>query len=506
MDWLRNFAARYGPFALAGTLALGLAACASQATQRPAAVEIEVDGPRAAERLSEAIRIKTISESGEDSVTPVEAFAELHEFLKMRFPAAHTALKREVVKREMDKGEVVDTPSLLYTWEGSDPSKAPILLAAHMDVVPVEKGTEDKWLVDDPYAGTIDAEGMIWGRGALDDKLSVLGLLEAVEVLLRQGFKPQRTIYLGFGHDEELEGEGAMAIAAELEKRGQPLAYVLDEGSIIGVGLVPGVDKPVAMIGVAEKGYLSIELIAKSEGGHSSIPPEETSIGRLARALDRLQNNPLPAEIRPPVSDMLAALAPEMSTVQGLAMENQWLFGGIITSMLTDAPTSNAMVRTTTAPTIIEGGTKDNVLPQEAKATVNFRILPDDSIESVVRHVKEAIDDPEIEVAPIMASASEPVPPADIGSESYGMVERTVQEIFPQAVVAPALVIAATDSRHYQNVTDNIFRFLPVTLDSDRLAGMHGNNERLETSSYERLIAFYVRLMRNSQLMGNSVS
>ena len=496
MDRLRSLAARYGPLALAGTLALGLAACASQATQRPAKVEIEVDRPKAAERLSEAIRIKTIS-WGPGLAVESKAFRDLHSFLEQEYSVAHTVLKREVVNEF----------SLLYTWPGSDPSLEPILLTAHLDVVPIERGTEDLWR-NDPFSGLIDDDGMIWGRGALDDKLSVLGLFEAVEVLLRQGFTPQRTIYFGFGHDEELEGEGAKAIAEKikLKEPGPPLAFVLDEGSIIGVGLVPGVEKPVAMIGVAEKGYLSIRLIAKSEGGHSSTPPQETAVGRLARALDRLQNNRLPAELRAPVSDMLAALAPEMSTGQGLAVENQWLFGGIIASMLTEDPTSNAMVRTTTAPTIIKGGQKDNVLPQEATATVNFRILPGDSIASVRRHVEEVIGDPLVTVEPIMESASEPVPPADIASDSYRMVQLTTRQIFPETVVVPALVVAATDSRHYQGVTDNIFRFLPVTLDGERLAGIHGNNERLETSSYERLIAFYVQLMRNSQQMKTSAS
>ncbi len=486
---LRVGGAPFGRCLLAGALALTLSGCASRSVEPPAPVEIQLDRPGAAARLSQAIRIKTNSAAlNTENEEEEAAFGKLHELLRRDFKVAHKALKRETVNRH----------SLLYTWPGADQSLKPILFAAHMDIVPVEQNTADKW-TNKPFSGAIDEEGMIWGRGALDDKLSVLGLLEAVEFLLDQDFVPRRTIYLAFGHDEELEGEfGANAIATLLQRRGQSLEYVLDEGSIIGKGFVDGVDKPVAMIGVAEKGYLSVELTARAEGGHSSVPPEETAIGRLARALDRLRNNPLPAEIRPPVSDMLEALASEMPTFQRVAMRNQWLFGGLVTSLLTGAPTSNAMVRTTTAPTKIGGGFKDNVLPQTATATVNFRILPEDSIESVVRHVERVVADDMVEIEPIEKSASQPVKPSDIDSESYRVVARTAREIFPEAVVAPALVIAATDSRHYRIVTDNIFRFLPVTLDADRLSGMHGNGERLEIASYERLIAFYIQLMRNS--------
>lgn len=475
--------ARYGRSLVAAASGLALAACAVAPGERPAAVEIDLIRPGAAERLAEAIRIPTIS-WGDDKPTEVEAFDRLHAFLERSYPVAHATLEREIVNQH----------SRLYTWRGTDRTKQPILLAAHLDVVP----PVGEWQ-HDPFSGTIDEDGMIWGRGALDDKLSVLGLLEAVEQLVAEGFTPERTIYLAFGHDEELEGElGAQTMAAMLEARGQSLAYVLDEGLVVGLDLVPGVAKPVAMIGVAEKGYLSIELTAKEAGGHSSTPPPITAIGRLARAIDRLQSNQLPAEIRPPVSEFLEAVAPEMSTFEQIAMSNQWLFGGLVASMLTDGQNSNAMVRTTTAPTIIKAGSKDNVLPQEASATVNFRILPGEDSESVTAHVVRVIDDELVEVAPIQASASDPIPASDTDTDSYREVERTVQQIFPEAVVAPALVIASTDSRHYRKLTDNIYRFLPVTLDAERLSGIHGTDERLESDAYRRLIGFYIQLMRNS--------
>jgi len=476
-----------GPIA-AVVLALALAACATrEAEPPPAPVEIAVDAEAAAGRLAEAVRIPTVS-WGPGLGTEGAAFDRLHALLEASYPKVRETLTREVVNAH----------SRLYTWEGSGAGgEKPILLMAHLDVVPIAKDTEGDW-TQEPLSGLIDGEGMIWGRGSLDDKLSVLGLLEAVEQLLEEGFTPRRTVYLAFGHDEEIDGaRGALAIASLLEQRGVRLDYVLDEGSIIGLDLVPGVDKPVAMIGVAEKGYLSLRLTATGAGGHSSIPPEQTAIGRLARALTRLEERPMPAELRSPVAEMLVAVAPEMPFVQRLAMENQWAFGPLVAGQLTGAPTSNAMVRTTAAPTVIKGGIKDNVLPQEASAVVNFRVLPGDSIAGVTRHVKTAIDDPGIAVE-VFGTANEPSEVSDMGSESFRVLRRTVREVFPKVVVAPALVIAATDSRHYRDVADNTYRFLPVSLTAERLAGMHGTNERLETESYADLIRFYIQLLRNS--------
>lgn len=471
-----------------------LGACARQSVEVVPAVEIPFETDLlAAERLAEALKIRTISA---DLPGAKDEFLKLHELLETKFVRVHEAMPPVKVKEL----------SLLYTWPGRDPSLKPILLIAHMDVVPANG---DNWENGKgPFSGAIDAEGMIWGRGSLDDKLSVLGLLEAVDYLLGKKFSPERTIYLGFGHDEELDGEGAQAIAARLQEElaGRKLEFVLDEGLVIGVGgLVPGVDKPVALIGLAEKGYLSLRLTVEGTGGHSSTPPEEGAIVKLARAIDRLKRSPLPAEIRSPVAEMLDAVAPEMSFVRRTAMTNRWLFGGLVTSQLAGDHTSNAMVRTTTAPTMIKSGDKDNVLPQEAYAIVNFRILPGDSVASVTRYVREVIDDPSIAVedcndrpVPKCGAANEPSAVSDANSDSFEILRQTVQEIFPGTVVAPALVIAATDSRHYGEIADNTYRFLPVPLTSKRLEGIHGTDERLESAHYAALIHFYIQLIRNA--------
>jgi carboxypeptidase PM20D1 len=467
-------------------LALAGCAAATSPVTAPSAATIDVDVDGAAKRLAEAVRIPTVS-SEPDAARRDATFGEFHALLARHYPAVTGALQRAIVNGS----------SLLYTWPGRHPAAKPILLMAHLDVVPVEAGTEGGWR-HDAYAGVIDDAGVIWGRGTLDDKLGVLGIMEAATYLLANGFQPRRTIYFAFGHDEETGGEaGAAAISARLAARGVDLDFVLDEGSIIAVGLVPGVDRPVALIGTAEKGYLSLRLTATGTGGHSSMPPAENAIGRLARAIRRLERNPMAAEIRPPVSEMFDAIAPELPFVQRAAIGMPWLFEPVLISDLYGAPATNASLRPTAAPTMITGGVKDNVLPQEASVVFNFRILPGDTIDDVFAHVRAAIDDPAISIE-ALPGANNPSAVSDSSSESFQTLRRTVQQVFPNVVVAPALVVAATDSRHFAPIADNVYRFLPVALDADQLGGMHGTNERLDSAAYGDVIRFYIRLLENA--------
>ncbi|MEX0582719.1 MAG: M20/M25/M40 family metallo-hydrolase, partial [Sneathiella sp.] len=336
----------------------------------------------AAARLAEAVRIKTISVS-RNSPPATSEFDRLHLLINSSFPLVNEKLKREVVSNH----------SLLYIWEGSDPTLPPILLMGHMDVVPVEPGTEGDWQ-EEPFSGVIK-DGIIWGRGTLDDKLSVFAILEAAELQLAAGFIPKRTLYFAFGHDEEIGGEmGAGKIAALLKSRGVNLAFTLDEGMVIVQGLMPGIDTPIAFIALAEKGYLTLQLTATTEGGHSSIPPRTTAIGKLARAITRIEENRLPAALNAPASDMFDTLSPHMSLPLKAIISNRWLLDPLLVSELGKGGATNAMVRTTTAVTIAEGGTKDNVLPSQASATINFRLLPGTSIQDVIDHVRNVIDDP----------------------------------------------------------------------------------------------------------------
>ena len=476
------------------TLAFGLAAvvCLARVSVLPspsaaggeAAPAIGLDDQGAVARLAASLRLQTVSYEDRARIDPA-AFDAFAAHLQASFPRAHRALKREAVGH-----------SLLYTWSGRDPAGPPILLTAHMDVVPVEPGTEQGW-TQPPFGGVV-ADGFVWGRGARDDKSSVLALMEAVEWLLAADYQPPRTVYLAFGHDEEIGGQqGARAIAALLKSRGVRAQFLLDEGSAVLEGLVPGVTRRVAAIMAAEKGYFTVRLSAREQGGHSSRPPPQTAIGRLARAVARVQDSPMPTRLERPVTDMLDRLAPEMAFGQRLVLANRWLFGPAIRARFAADPTTNALVRTTTAPTVFHAGIKDNVLPSEATALVNFRLLPGDRIEDVLAHVRAAIDDPGVEVAPGSDFNSEASAPAPTSGPAWDLLARTTQEVFPDAVLSTGLVIGATDARNYEGVFESRYNFSPSVLTAADLPTVHGTNERIAVDNYLGMIRFYVRLLQN---------
>ncbi|HEV8400233.1 MAG TPA: M20 family peptidase [Gemmatimonadales bacterium] len=452
----------------------------------PPYAPVVLDTAGATARLAGALQFRTISY--DESVSPSGAeFTRFHEYLRTRFPKLHARLKREVTNGF----------SLLYTWQGSDTSLAPILLMAHQDVVPVE--AESTWTYP-PFAGHV-ADGYVWGRGALDDKGNLMAILEAIEQLVALDVAPRRTIYLAFGHDEEVGGRnGATQTAALLASRGVHLQFVLDEGGAITTGLVPGIASPVALVGIAEKGYVSLELTAHAQGGHSSMPPPGTAIGILGEAVTELEEDQMPRRISGATAAMLDYIGPEMAFSRRVALGNRWLLSSLIERQFGATPSGNAMLRTTTAPTILAAGVKDNVLPSTARAVVNFRILPGDSIAGVVAHATEAIDDPRVTIRVIPESAVEPSPVSPDTSESFLTMERTLRQVAPGVIVTPWLVVGGTDSRHFDKLTANVYRSGALTLTAADLGRIHGTNERVAISDYARNIAFYIQLIRNSAL------
>jgi carboxypeptidase PM20D1 len=475
---------------LAAVLAFNVVSHGSRQMQVAAVPRAAVDAQAAATRLAEAIRFKTIS-SYEEPDQHAEALRGMQAHIEKSFPAFHAAAKREIVADY----------SLLYSWEGSDPNTSnpkaqPIALLAHQDVVPVAPGTDKDWQ-QPPYDGVI-ADGFIWGRGSWDDKGNLYSMLEAAEAMAREGFRPKRTIYFAFGHDEETAGTaGAKNIAALLASRGVKLDFVIDEGLLITEGIMKGLEKPAALIGVAEKGYATLVLTAHATPGHSSMPPRQTAIGMMSAALARLEDHRLPMQIRGTVAEMFDTLAPEMSGFNRVALSNLWLFRPLLLREFEKSGPTEAMVRTTTALTIFNAGDKDNVLPGNAAASVNFRLIPGDTQGSVIDHVRDTIDNDRISIEPF-AGNTDPPPVTATASPSYRMLTRTIREIYPDVIVAPGLMIAATDSRHYAGITDRIFRFSPVRANSDDLKRFHGTNERLSIEGYADMIRFYRRLIENS--------
>jgi carboxypeptidase PM20D1 len=472
---------------LAAIMAIRAAGLESRQPPAGEPVSIEVDMAAVTARFSRALTFPTISPQEEED-RDVEIFLAFHDFLAESFPATHEALLRETVNEL----------SLVYTWQGRNPALDPVLLMGHMDVVPVIPGTEDDW--DQPPFGGVVAEGLIWGRGAIDDKAGLMSVLEAVEQLVAGGHQPERTIYLAFGHDEEVGGDlGARVIAEMFENRGiGPFAMVLDEGGMITDGMVEGLDGRVAIIGIAEKGFVSLELVVRGEGGHSSMPPEETNLGILARAVRRLEENQFPARLDGATEAMFEWMVPEMSFGSRMILGNLWLTRWLVTRAMTSDPTSAPMVRTTTATTIIEGGLKENVLAIEGRAVINHRILPGDTRESVTERARQVIDDERVVVIALPRSA-DPSPVSDAGSAAFEMLGTTARQILGnEALVAPYLVVGGTDAKFYSGRSDAVFRFLPVVGEGDTLKMMHGTNERLSLESLEIAVRYFVQLIKNT--------
>lgn len=485
-------------FALLGivvlALVVGVAAKTLLTPSRQLAVApaapVKVDASAAADRLGAAVRLKTIA-SRDDADANAAEFTALHALLQASFPQAHAVLQREVVGKY----------GLIYVWPGTDTKAAGIGLMAHQDVVPIAPGTEGDWQ-QPPFSGALK-DGFVWGRGSWDDKGNLMSMMEAVELLAAAGFKPRQSVYLIFGHDEEVGGaRGAQQVAKLFKQRGIRLQFVLDEGLLITDGMLPGLGKPAALIGVAEKGYMSLMLSASATPGHSSMPPPQagsSAIGMMSAALARLDDRQMPAAVKGLSREMFETIAPEMSGVNRVLLSNLWLFKPLVEQQLAKGASTNAMLRTTTALTIVNAGNADNVLPGRANATVNFRILPGDTSDAVIAHVNDTIANPAItlEKGPGFSEASKV---AATDSPGFQLINKTLRQLHPDVIVAPGLMVAATDSRHFEGVADNIYKFSPVRAKPEDLKRFHGTNERISTDNYVELIQFYHQLIGNSAL------
>jgi carboxypeptidase PM20D1 len=429
----------------------------------------------------EAIKIKTVSY--DNKVPDSTEFNKFHAFLHKSYPLIDSILEIKYFNHY----------GIIYKWKGTNPDLQPIVLLAHFDVVPV---SPKEW-ENPPFSGLVK-DSAIWGRGTLDDKISVIAIMEAVEKLLNQGFKPERSVYISFGQDEEVSGKfGAAAMAEFLKSKKIDPLYILDEGLVVTDKIVPGLIKPAALIGIAEKGYLSLELNVKLHGGHSSMPEKETAISVLAKALNRLQENPMPARISQPVDKFLDVIAPEMPFITKLVFSNRWLFKPLITSQYNKSGQGRALVNNLMTPTILQAGNKENVVPSEARAVLNFRTLPGNSNAEMIASITKIIDDKRVEIIE-MPWKHAPSGIASTTNNAYQIIEKSIKQVFPETIVAPSLVLATTDSRHYQEITPNIYRFLPVKLTQEDLKGIHGANEHISLENFRRAIGFYFQLIKNS--------
>jgi carboxypeptidase PM20D1 len=467
-------------------LAVPVAVKTATFTSKQIAVDKKVSFPldldKAAQRLSGAIQFRTIS-SIDRSQVDYSQFAGLQDYIDKSFPLVNSTLTKKVINNY----------GLLYVWKGNDSQKKPILLMAHQDVVPA---LADGWK-HQPFSGDI-ADGFVWGRGAIDDKGSLMSILEMTEYLINDGFKPSRSIYIAAGFDEEVGGlEGAAKISEYLKEQGLQFESIFDEGMFVTQGAVPSVKPPVALIAVAEKGYLSLELVAESAGGASSMPPDQTTVGILASAIDKLQTHPFPTHMNGPAGDLFEYLGPEMSFPYKMIFANMWLFRPLIEAELASSPGTNAAIRTTLAPTMFEGSQRDNVLPAKATAVVNFRISPGETMQSVTDRVKSVVNDSRVKIQPAPVFANDPSPVSPTDGASFNILNKTIREVMPDALVAPMISIGGTDCIHYIGLSADIYRFLPERLYGDDLNMLHGMNEKISINNYGEMINYYILLVRN---------
>ncbi len=448
-----------------------------------------IDGEEVARHIGLAIQMKTINNVDPEKVDSIP-FQGLHNLIAMLYPEVEEHLKREVI----------GSYSLLYTWEGSDPSLDPIALTAHMDVVPANEDPDSGWSYP-PFSGTV-ADGYVWGRGAIDCKGVMIGILEAVNYLLKVGFAPKRTVYLAFGEDEEVSGaRGAEKIAQTLKDRGVHLSFLLDEGGTIMENTVPGIEKPVGLIGVAEKGHLSLQLRSQTGPGHASAPGEITAIGALALAIATLENNPFPQDLEM-AEFMMSFLANELSFKERMVFANLWLFGPVVKKRFASFPSANAVTRTTVAPTIIHGGNTENVLPAVAEATLNIRPMPGETLLEVYKHLNELVADETVSLLPAHGEqlygdhSWDPTQISDVDSLQFQILLNLIKATVPGSLAAPFLMTGATDARHYLPVCSRVFRFSPFVLTKSESETVHGVNERLSFENAARIVGFMIEVIQ----------
>ena len=482
---------------LGGKIALGAAAAALGATVVKAAMFTpenkeakalppeRVDVERYKRNLSDAIKIPTIS-NRDDSLVDWSQFDAFHAFLKERYPLIHENLSLEIVGKA----------SLMYLWQGTDASLDPIAMLAHQDVVPISPGTEGDW-EHDPFGGE-EADGDIWGRGALDIKNHLIGVMDAVETLLEDGFVPKRSIYILFGHNEETmagKDSGASLMCQVLKERGVHLEAIVDEGgAILPVNVKGLLDVNLAGVGVAEKGYADFEVSIDALGGHSSQPPKHTALGKMAHIIQDLEDNQFKAELTPMMQELFDRIGRRVCFPAKLITCNLPLLKPVILEIMKQIPPAACMTRTTTGVTMASGSPAPNVLPQRATINVNFRMMPGESIADVEKHIRKVSRYKDIDVKLIKGKEPSAISPTD--SKAFQVIDEICRAMNPKNLVAPYLVMGGTDACNYEAVCENIYRYSPFMVNTELLLTTHGTNERIPTDCLEDGIAFFKRYIK----------
>ena len=433
----------------------------------------------AIERLRELIQCQTVS-GGQLDLIRFEEFERLHQVLEKQYPLIHGTLHKQIVGKA----------SLLYHWLGTNRNLKPLMLMAHIDVVPI--GDVNQW-THGPFSGEVD-EGYIWGRGTADTKCLITAQMDAIEELLAEGFQPEQDVYLFYGHNEEIVAAGDQSGATKameyLRNAGITLGCVVDEGGSVISGSTMGIQQPIAVIGVSEKGSLNVSLTVKDKGGHSSTPEKTTALTRVARAAIVVEENPMPTRLLPTVAELMKTVAPYMGVLKPLLLNPNQTWP-MLQKALAQRATTNAMIRTTFAVTMAQGSAQANVLPEKASMVVNCRILPGDTVETTLEYIRNLVSK-EIEVEKI--SGKDPSPVSPTNTPLFGLIRELAKEITPNALVTPYLVMGGTDSAKFYPICEAVYRFSPFYFDEKTMTGVHSVNEKLKVDGFRAAIDFYKNL------------
>ncbi len=438
---------------------------------------VVIDEDRAVKALAEMVKCKTVS-SRDRSMVDDKEFKKFRDLLKKLYPNIHKTCSLERI----------DETGILYRWQGHT-SDNPTVLMSHYDVVPADESAWEK----PAFEGVIE-DGVLWGRGTLDTKGTLCGVMEAAEKLISEGFVPKSDIYFSFAGDEEIAGLAAPAIVDALESRGIKPALVVDEGGAVVENVFPGVKERCALIGIGEKGMMDLEFSIKSTGGHASAPPAHGPVGKLSKAVCDVENHPFPARLSKPVAEMFDTLGRRSSFVYKLIFANLWLFMPVLNAICRKSGGElNAMMRTTCAFTMMQASNAPNVLPPRAKVTANLRILAPDTAETVIERIKKTVDNDEIELHALQGQ--NPSIASDTSCEGYEKLKKAIAATWEGALISPYLMMACSDSRHFCRISDKVMRFSAMELTAQERGLIHANNERIPVDKIVTTVKFYVRLI-----------
>ena len=439
---------------------------------------ITFDQDAAADALAQLIRCKTISYY-DHSLEDDAEFEKLIALLPKLYPQVF----------ETCEFQQLPDRALLFRWPGKQAGN-PAVLMAHYDVVPVN---EENW--DKPAFEGIIEDGILWGRGTLDTKSTVNGVLFAANHLMGEGWQPEHDIYFAFSGGEEVNGNGAPNIVQYFEDHGLEPSIVVDEGGAVVENVFPGVKKPCAVVGIAEKGMMNAQYRTVSAGGHASAPKPHTPVGTLAAACKKVEDHPFPMHLTKPAAEMFDTLGRHSTLLYRIIFANLWCFGWVLDLLgKKSGGEMNALLRTTSAFTQMEGSTAPNVIPPEAKMVANMRLNPADSVASALEYLQKTVKDPSVEIT--VLNAFEPSRISRTDCEAWEMLSSTVAETWPGCLVTPYLMVACSDSRHWGRISDKVYRFCPMEMSNQERSTIHGNNERIRLSCIAQCVEFYIRLMR----------